>query len=348
MSEENNKLISVIVPVYNIESYIEKCIESLLNQTYSNLEIMLVDDGSTDKSGDICERYVKKDDRIIVLHKQNGGLSDARNYAMDQAKGELIAFVDGDDWVHPQMYELMYATMKEKKADIVTCWFEQRDKNFTEQHYWKENLDIKLLTGAEALCDIETPLVVAWNKLYRREILKDIRYPKGKLHEDEYVVHRIFYKCDRIAVIDRPLYFYTIRGGSIVSQMNSQRIDNALEALRDRVEFSHDMGWDEVMPAVLKRYCDYCIDRFQDVRDGRYPNLDCKYMDILWQSEHDMLGKYPDIPIDDKYKRFALSPETYDRWLVKISKNNIWKSMSRKIVGKILHVLHVDDEIGDR
>lgn len=340
MLEEDNELISVIVPVYNIEDYIEKCIESLINQTYSNLEIILVNDGSTDESGDICERYAKQDVRIVVLHKQNGGLSDARNYAMDKAKGELIAFVDGDDWIHPQMYELMYVTMKLKNADIVTCSFEQHDEGFAEKHYRQENLDIKLLTGGEALCDIETPLVVAWNKLYRREIIADIRYPKGKLHEDEYVIHRIFYKCARIAVIDRPLYFYTIREGSIVSLMTTQRIDNSLEAFRDRVDFSYDMGWNEVMPAVLKRYCDYCIDKFQDIRAGRYPGLNGKYMDILWQSEHDILNEYSDVSVDEKYRRFALSPEQYDRWIEKINRRNYMISILRRMAGKILHILH--------
>lgn len=334
MPEEDNKLISVIVPVYNIKDYIEKCIESLINQTYSNLEIMLVDDGSTDESGEICEQYARKDARIRVLHKPNGGLSDARNYALDCASGELLAFVDGDDWVHPQMYEIMYETMKEKDADIVTCWFEQQDEGFAKQHYRQEDLEIKLLTGAAALCDIETPLVVAWNKLYRRELLADIRYPKGKLHEDEYVIHRIFYKCTRIAVIDRPLYFYTIRGGSIVSQMTPQRIDNSLEAFADRIEFSNNMGWDEVMSVVVKRYCEYCVDRFLDIRSGRYPNIDGAYMDILWRSEHDMLIKYPNVKIDEKYKRFAVSPKEYDRWLVKENKKN----MLVRVVEKVLRI----------
>ena len=339
VSGEDNKLITVIVPVYNIKDYVEKCIVSLVNQTYSNLEIILVDDGSTDGSGDICERFAVQDNRIIVLHKPNGGLSDGRNYALDRAKGELIAFVDGDDWIHPQMYELMYATMKETDADIVTCRLERRDEGFARRRYRQRELDVKLLTGAEALCDnIATPLVVAFNKLYRREIFADIRYPKGKLHEDEYVIHRIFYKCARVAVTDKPLYFYVAREGSITSRMIPQRIDNALEALGDRVEFSYNMGWDEVMSAVLSQYCDYCIDSFVDVRAGRYPALDDRYMDILWQTEHDMLAKYPDISVGEKYRRFAISPEEYDRWLIDSNGRNGMRNMVKRAVGRILHI----------
>lgn len=339
MSEKGSELISVIVPIYNINGYIEKCIKSIVGQTYTNLEIILVDDGSTDGSGEICDQFALQDDRITVFHKTNGGLSDARNYALDRVNGDLISFVDGDDWIHPQMYELMMDIIKRENADIVTCGFEQQDIEFAKHHYRPDDMDIKILTRDEALCDIDIPLVIACNKLYNREIFSDIRYPKGKLHEDEYVIHRLFYKCTRIAVIDRPLYFYTIRGDSITSVMTPQRINNALEAFGDRVEFSCDMGWNEVMPAVLKRYCDYCIDRFLDVRNGKYSNLDDGYMDILWQSEHDMLQKYPDVKIDEKYRRFAMSPQNFDRWLIKQNRKNNIRIMLEGAVDKIRHIL---------
>lgn len=334
MPDNQEKLISVIVPVYNIKDYIEICIESLIGQTYRNLEILLVDDGATDGSGHICDRFAGQDNRITVLHKENGGLSDARNYAIDRAHGDLLAFVDGDDWIHPQMYELMLNVMESQEADVVTCWFEQQDKEFARQQYEQGDLDIKLLSGAGALCDIETPLVVAWNKLYKKEIFENIRYPKGKLHEDEYIIHRIFYQCKKVAVIDKPLYFYTIRNGSIVAQMTSNRIDNAMEALADRVEFSANMNWTEVMQAVVTRYCDYCIDRYQDIKYGRYESIDEKYLNILWQSEHDMVKKYPDIEIEKKYRYFARSPEKYNRWLAGINKRNRYCNWLRRILNK--------------
>lgn len=335
MSEVKKKLISVIVPVYNIKGYIEKCIESLIGQTYSDLEIILVDDGSSDGSGQICDRYAEQDSRVMALHKENGGLSDARNYAIDRAHGDLLAFVDGDDWIHPQMYELMLGVMELQAADVVTCLFEQQNENFAKQSYEQSELNLKFLTGAEALSNIGIPLVVAWNKIYKKEIFDNIRYPKGKLHEDEYVIHRIFYKCRKIAVINKPLYFYTVRNDSIVSQMTSNRINNSLEAYTDRLEFADSMGWTEVLPAVVKQYCDYCIDMYQDIESGRYELIDKKYLNILWQSERNMMQRYPDVEIDKRYRLFAKSPEEYNRWLAVLNKGNQYLSRLRKVLSKM-------------
>lgn len=339
--ELGDSLISVIVPIYNIEEYVENCIKSIMMQTYHNLEIMLVDDGSTDRSGEICDRYASQDRRIIVLHKDNGGLSDARNYAIERAHGELIAFVDGDDWIHPQMYELMIDIMQRENADVVTCWFEQENADFTKQCYMTDNLDVRQFTGAEALSNIEIPLVVAWNKLYKREIFDDIRYPMGKLHEDEFVIHRIFYKCQKVIVISQALYFYTIRNNSIVAQMTPQRIYDALEAFSDRVEFADKQGWSEVMPAVVKRYCDYCIDKYIDIRAGKYELLDDSYLVMLWQLEHDMLGKYYTIEIDEKYKLFSKSPGEYYDWLMKNERREKRRNMPRKLAHKVVKTLHI-------
>lgn len=341
MSVETKRMISVIVPVYNINAYIEKCIVSLLAQTYRNLEIILVDDGSTDGSGQICDKYAKQDDRIVVLHKENGGLSDARNYGIERAHGCLLAFVDGDDWVHPQMYEMMVGVMETWQADVVTCWFEQADKSFANRQYLQNELHVKLLTGAEAIADIEKPLVVAWNKLYKKEIFAVIKYPKGKLHEDEYVIHRIFYQCKRVAVIGEPLYFYSIRDGSIVAQMTPARLENALEALADRVEFADSIGWSEVMPAVVKRYCDYCIDRYRDIKSGRYDLIDMVYLDRLWRLERSMIQRYPRVEISEEYKCFAEAPERYDRWLVDVKRKEKYCGLIRAGLKKTAEVLRI-------
>ena len=341
MSEKGSELISVIVPIFNIKEYVEKCIKSIVEQTYTNLEIILVDDGSTDGSGEICDQFALQDDRITVFHKTNGGLSDARNYALDRVNGDLIAFVDGDDWIHPEMYEIMHSIMKEKNADIVTCGFEQHKIEFAKQHYIQDNLNIKILTREEALCDIETPLVVAWNKLYKSEIFSDIRYPKGKLHEDEYVIHRILYKCTRIAVIDSPLYFYTIRDNSIVSVMTPQRINNALEAFRDRIEFSYDMRWNEVMPAVVKRYCDYCINIYYDIQNGRY-RLPDGIKERLWKSAHDICEKYKDTKLERKYRMFALAPSCYDIYINRKSTKEKIYNVVMMIPRKLRRILNND------
>lgn len=311
----SNPLISVIIPVYNIADYIQKCIDSVIKQTYKNLEIILVDDGSSDISGQICDQYSREDSRIIVFHKENGGLSDARNYGIERAHGEFLGFVDGDDRIHPQMYEIMLSKILLEEAELVTCWFEQRNEVSFEKTVDISSLYTKIISASEALIDIETPLVVAWNKLYKKNIFTDLRYPVGKVHEDEYVIHRIFKKCNKIVVIDYPLYFYTIRQGSIVASMNVQRIYDALEAFADRITFAEEQ-WKEVLEAVVKRYCDYCIDRYYDIQSGRY-TIETEVKEKLWKAEHDMCEKYKDIRLDEKYRKFAISPMKYERFINK-------------------------------
>jgi glycosyltransferase involved in cell wall biosynthesis len=303
------------------------------------LEIILVDDGSKDKSGRICDKYALIDNRIKVVHKTNGGLSDARNHALDMASGELIAFVDGDDWIHPQMYELMTGIMKCKNADVVTCWFEQKDAEFARTRYTLDELSIKQITREEALSNIRKPLVVAWNKLYKKEIFDDIRYPKGKLHEDEFIIHRIFYKCKNMVVIDQPLYFYTRRNDSIVAQMSSKRILDSLEAFADRVAYADEQKWVAVMPSVIERYCDYCIDRYYDIKKGLYETIEEGYLTMLWQSEHDMLERYPTVQVNEKYRKFAISPDVYYDWMKKIENRNKFKKIPKNIVCKIVELL---------
>lgn len=313
MSKED--LISVIVPVYNVAGYVDVCINSIISQTYRNLEILLVDDGSTDDSGSICDRYAEKDSRIVVLHKENGGLSDARNYALDRARGEMIAFVDGDDWIHPRMYEVMQNVMNETQSDLVTCGFERENKDFVKEVVNISLSDVQLLTRDDAMSDIDIPLVVAWNKLYRRSLFDGIRYPVGKLHEDEFIIHRILWKCRQIAVISSALYFYTEREGSIIARMTPVRIHDALEAFEDRILFVDKEKWTGVFPVVLKRYCDYTIDRYYEIKRGAHAEVDNSFLKLLWENEKEMLEKYKNISMDIKYRKFAESPENYERWL---------------------------------
>lgn len=313
--QANNKpLISVIVPIYNVYEYVTKCIESIVNQTYYNLEIMLVDDGSTDGSGEICDEYAKKDSRIKVFHKENGGLSDARNYALERAHGELIGFVDGDDWIHTQMYGIMLNKMLETGSDIVACGFEQKNEELFNEDIPYDKLNSRNMSSSEALINIEIPLVVAWNKLYKHFLFDDIRYPVGRLHEDEFVIHKLFNKCKKIAVIEKELYFYTVRDGSIVSKLTLKRINDALDALSDRVEYAEIVGWTDVLSAVINRYCDYCIDRYYDI-ESQKSQVEGVVKEDLWKAEHNMCMKYHDIDIETKNRRFAMSPERYVNYM---------------------------------
>lgn len=254
--------ISIIVPVYNVEDYLENCIDSILNQTFKDFELILVNDGSTDKSLEICEHYKDIDDRVCIIDKKNGGLSSARNAGLNIAKGEYIGFVDSDDYIHPQMYEILYNQIVKNQADISICNYEEV-YNYDEGYFQynennKSDIIIEYLSNIQSLERIDSPeeviFVVAWNKLYKREIFKDLRYKHGIIHEDEYIIHRILYKCEKVVYIKSPLYFYMQRDGSIMQKRTQiTRIDYLL-ALSDRIKFFDEKGLKDLQNKYERLY----------------------------------------------------------------------------------------------
>lgn len=213
----NNPLISVVVPVYNVEKYLRQCIDSILSQTYMNLEIILVDDGSRDSSGSICDEYAKIDNRIVVLHKPNGGLSSARNAGIDIAKGEYIGFVDSDDWIEHDMYERLFDSICESGADIAVCGLFREYVNRTvncsntgENKVYDSSLAVQKLIENSEIQDY------AVTKLYNRKLWHDVRFPVGKYYEDMLTTYKLFLQSDKIAIINKCLYHYRQRKGSIV------------------------------------------------------------------------------------------------------------------------------------
>lgn len=241
-----NKLVSIIVPVYNLENYIEKCIESLSNQTYGKIEIILVNDGSSDKCGEICEKWAEKDNRVKVIHKENGGLSSARNCGIDNATGEYIMFVDGDDFISETMVEKLYSSLTENDADMSVCSFRNiyedgtpvcemdNDNPITDAVMTAEDMYRALLKKGNWY------YIVTWNKLYKREIWDDIRYPLGKIHEDEFVIGDIVSKTKRIATVSDRLYMYIQRRGSITNKGYTVKRLDVFDALIHRVEMYLD------------------------------------------------------------------------------------------------------------
>ena len=205
--------VSIIVPVYNVEKYLENCIQSILNQTFKNFELILVDDGSTDNSGKICDIYEKKDSRIKVIHKDNGGLSSARNAGIDIAGSKYIGFVDSDDSIHPKMYEVLYNLIEKYKSDISCCnykyTYDISNQNHEELNL-NEVIEMSNIESIEKLYDkdLGVKLVVAWNKLYHKRLFDNIRYKVGRLHEDEFMAHRILYNSKKITYVDNELYYY--------------------------------------------------------------------------------------------------------------------------------------------
>jgi len=238
-----SQLISVIVPVYNIENYIHKCIDSICNQTYKNLEIILVNDGSTDKSGIICDEFANRDKRIKVIHKNNGGLSDARNIGIKIAGGEFISFVDGDDYLCLTAYEELITEANKSNSDIVIFQYMYDFENakiqskmyFSEKECNMSNIQaLKILFTTN-----EQGGIVAWNKLYRKKIFieNNIEFPYGKLHEDYATTYKTFYYCNKISYYPKALYYYVQREGSITKQIYDEQHYAQIEAAQEILDF---------------------------------------------------------------------------------------------------------------
>lgn len=224
-------MISIIVPIYKVEDYLRRCVDSLLAQTCRDFELILVDDGSPDSCGIICDAYVAQDARIKVIHKENGGLSDARNAGMAIAKGEYIAFVDSDDWVSPDYLERLLNGMLQSGADICECNVlptegEVANGSVSTTHPQSFSTQDAMLQ----LIHDGTFRQHVWNKLYRREVIGDILFPKGKTNEDEFWTYQVFGNASRMAKIDDVLYYYFHRPGSIMQSGYSLKRLDALEA----------------------------------------------------------------------------------------------------------------------
>lgn len=237
-------LISVIIPVYQVEEYLKECVDSVLSQTYQNLEIILVEDGSPDRCGEICENYKKAEKRISVIHKENGGLSDARNAGLDKASGEYILLIDSDDWIHPEMVQILYQNLQKAAADISYCSFQEFPDGERPQLFEPKNGKNELYTGTEALGRLYSAdhtenvnLTIACAKLYRRSLFEHIRYPAGKLHEDEFVTYQLIYRAEKVVKTDQPLYYYRKRESSIMGKGFDFRSLDKLEADKERAAF---------------------------------------------------------------------------------------------------------------
>ena len=208
--------VSIIIPVYNVESYLDRCVDSVLKQSFQDIEILLIDDGSTDKSGLLCDRWAEKDNRVRVIHKVNEGVSAARNIGLDQANGDYIAFVDSDDFIDANMIETLYNTLQIKHADMCICGFVFVDEfgNPLAEENQSSPITDEILTGFEVIQKLAGDrgwfYHLAWNKLYRKDLFSDIRFPKGIIYgEDAFIAHRLLGKCSIVACISDTYYYYT-------------------------------------------------------------------------------------------------------------------------------------------
>lgn len=242
-------LISIIVPVYKVEPYLRECIDSILAQTYRDFELILVDDGSPDRCGAICDEYAAQDSRIRVVHQENGGLSAARNTGLEIAAGDYITFVDSDDVVHPEYLSFLFEILCKTGADISICRF----LRYSGETPAAEPCEIAIsavMTGRESCYalygDEAVVYTTAWGKLYRRKLFEGVRYPVGRIHEDEATTYKLLYQANKVAVLENELYLYRQNLDSIMNTRFSEKRYHALTAFEERIAFFREQGEHEL------------------------------------------------------------------------------------------------------
>lgn len=315
--QKMSECISVIIPVYNVEKFLDRCMESVVNQTYKNIEIILVDDGSTDSSGTKCDEWEKKDSRVIVIHKENSGLSGARNSGLERASGKYVLFIDSDDCVNKDICHKLHGMLTENEADIAIgspCKFSEKVPEDGSSE------DCRVVDGKFALEQIsrEYKWVVAWGKLYKREIIGDMRFPEGKLHEDEFVIHELYYKCNKVAYTDDVLYYYFYNEDSITGKKFSARRMDVFEALRNRLAFYEQRNEEKLFRITIIEMIEMMVSyaKLMDKRDDKdvleKMKKDCKSLFLKYKRAYGItLWKYP------KVYAFVYPALTWLTWIVR-------------------------------
>lgn len=312
------ELISVIVPVYMVEPYLDRCIHSIVNQTYKNLEIILVDDGSKDRCPMLCDAWAKRDERIRVIHRENGGLSAARNSGIEAAKGEYLAFVDSDDFISEEFIACLYEACRQTGSEIAQCRYEYVNGNVLT----KEKEDIKpmeVFTGREMIQGMSwrdgAYNVVAWNKLYKKEVFFGVRYPEGRIHEDEATTHKLFYNAKKVVFVYRFLYGYYTGGTSITrDKFTVKRLDWEW-AVRSRLEFLKEREETEILIPMFKIYMDGTIDLYYKTREFLEDKSREKELKQRLKNTYKELKKYGKTPVKTRigYRIFLINPIFYKR-----------------------------------
>lgn len=231
-------VISVIVPVYKVEDYIRRCINSILAQSFTDFDLILIDDGSPDKCPEICDSYTKRDTRIHVIHQSNSGLSAARNTGIDwslaNSDSQWLTFIDSDDFVHENMLEMLYQAVIENKTDVSVCRYrEVNDSN--ERHISLEKYSSFVCSPEDFFVNDNVNATVAWGKLYKKKLFESVRYPIGKLHEDEFVTYRVLFQLCKISFVNNQLYYYYQNNGGIMRSSWSPSKLVGLEAKKEQI-----------------------------------------------------------------------------------------------------------------
>lgn len=249
-------MISVIVPVYKVEKYLHRCVDSILSQSFTDFKLILVDDGSPDDCGKICDDYAKKDNRISVIHKENGGLSSARNAGLDwvfaNSKSEYVTFIDSDDWVDTDYLRALLDGIKNTASSVSACKFQEVSDDNCEKSF---ELNTLIYSGERFCVEQWVYSNAAWAKLIPISCFENLRFPEGKIHEDAFVMYKILLPCDRLAFIDAPLYCYNIgNDGSILRRPWTPERLVLLDAIEERIDYCIKNGYYDYLDTEIEEY----------------------------------------------------------------------------------------------
>ena len=278
----DNTLISIVVPIYNTAKYLDKCVGTLVSQSYADIEIILVDDGSPDESPAMCDKWAIRDKRIKVIHKTNGGLSDARNCGLRIARGDYIIFIDSDDWVDTDMMKVLISTAIKYEADIVNCQFVE-EKNRNTNTKLQPRYPLMAATASEGIFLLIKDTIVTnhvWRNLFKKEVLHDIEFPKGKNFEDIHIMHEIFFKSKKIVFIGDVLYHYFTNPEGIVRTKSDKNSMDYLEAFKKR-----ELFFQENMPEALDVHRTHMFRKVY----GEWKQIKKRYNDTKKEETRDLL-----------------------------------------------------------
>ena len=287
-------MVSVIVPVYNVEAYLNRCVDSILAQQFDDFDLILVDDGSPDSCGEICDRYARTDSRVHVIHQKNAGLSAARNAGIDwvlaNSDSQWLTFIDSDDWIHPRMLEILLENAQKTGAGVSVCGYQETDG------YMAEDLNdpgCRLWNPEDYFLTCNTNFVIACAKLYSRSCFREIRYPLGKLHEDEFTTYRILFRQPQIVVTDMPLYCYFQNASGITkSRWTPKRMDS-LQAQREQLQFLKENGFIRAHDQVAVWYAGNLCRQKKAIKESSLPESEKKQcLSQVRSSIRDALRRY--------------------------------------------------------
>lgn len=273
-----NPTISVIVPVYNVEKYLKCCLDSILAQSFRDFELILIDDGSPDRCGEICDEYAKSDERVVVIHKENGGVSDARNVGIERATGEYLAFVDGDDYISPECLSELYAAVVSNECDMAECAIRLVSEGDCSIYDDAAREEIRILKPREHL--FEKGNIYYHLVLYSSSLFSDIRFPVGKYYEDSAIIYKLIYSSRGIARLGRTLYYYRRRDNSLTTaDLSRKKILDSVDIQNERVRFFKENKENDIWQLELARNCVAMIEVYRKAYRKEIP--DCSVYDPI-------------------------------------------------------------------